>query len=113
MDTYYPHDYDSSIRQFSAIHLRHLSSFIAKALLTLILKSNKRTKQLTALPSFSYINHLKQSALLNLSPVSKPSLTILNLGRQLIAALAHHEDECLTNYLGRKVTNDSHWSLAA
>jgi hypothetical protein len=113
VDTYYPHDYDSSIRQFSAIHLRHISSFIAKALPAQYLKSNNGIEQLTALQSFGFINQSKQSALHNLSPVSKPSLAILKFGRQLFAAFTHHKDACLNHYLGNKVMNDNQWSQAA
>lgn len=113
MDTYYPHDYDSSIRQLSAMLLRYFNSFIAKALPAQFLKSNNRTKQLTALQSFGYISQSKQSALLNLIQISKPSLAIIKLGRQLFAALTLHKDACLNQYLGSKVTNNSHWSQAA
>jgi hypothetical protein len=103
VDTYYPHDYDSSIRQLSAVYLRYICSFTVKAFTALSIKFYSGSQQTSVLLNFGNLNRTKQTALLNLTPVSKDSFAIVRLGRQLFAALTHPKDACLNNVLGSQV----------
>jgi hypothetical protein len=107
VDTYYPHDYESSIHQLSAACLLSIYSFAVSTLLWLLCKFNGEVRRLLLFINFGYINQIKQTELLNPMPVANYSLTITRLGLQLFTVLTHHEDEFLHNNFGSKLKKNS------